>query len=159
MTTSISNREDVIDSREVIERIEELENELEMACIDIDELEDGRFRYSPEKRDHEVYDSEEEAKKAAIDNAGLDDEVEELAKLKSLQEQCEGYSDWKHGEMLIRDDYFETYAQNLAEELGYIKRDVHWPYTCIDWEKAANELQMDYTSVDFDGATYWIRNC
>ena len=28
----------------------------------------------------------------------------------------------------------------------------------IDWAQAAHELQMDYTSVDFDGVTYWIRS-
>ena len=26
-----------------------------------------------------------------------------------------------------------------------------------DWERATRELQMDYTEVDFDGVTYWIR--
>ena len=30
--------------------------------------------------------------------------------------------------------------------------------TCIDWAQAARELRMDYTSVDFDGVTYWIRS-
>lgn len=27
----------------------------------------------------------------------------------------------------------------------------------IDWERAAEELRMDYTAVDFDGVTYWVR--
>lgn len=33
-----------------------------------------------------------------------------------------------------------------------------WPYRCIDWEQAARELQQDYFTVDFDGVTYWIRD-
>ena len=32
-----------------------------------------------------------------------------------------------------------------------------WPYSCIDWEQAAEELQQDYMSVEFDGVTYWMR--
>ena len=32
-----------------------------------------------------------------------------------------------------------------------------WPLYCIDWEYAARELKHDYTSVDFDGVTYWVR--
>ena len=57
----------------------------------------------------------------------------------------------------IRDSYFQTYAQELADECCEMPKDIKWPYTCIDWEKAARELQMDYTSVEFDGITYWVR--
>lgn len=59
---------------------------------------------------------------------------------------------------LVRDSYFEDYAQELAEELDLVKRDVHWPYNCIDWEQAARELKQDYSSADFDGVTYWYRS-
>lgn len=38
----------------------------------------------------------------------------------------------------------EDFAQELAEQLGEIKKDVSWPYTCIDWEHAAKELMYDY---------------
>lgn len=41
--------------------------------------------------------------------------------------------------------------------LAYMKDANRWPFTCIDWDKAAQELQMDYTSVEFDGITYWVR--
>ena len=32
-----------------------------------------------------------------------------------------------------------------------------WPYRCIDWQQVADELRQDYTSVSFDGITYWVR--
>lgn len=120
MSNPIDKYEDVIDSRDVIERIEELSGQDEP----LDE-----------------------------------DETEELAALRALQEEAEGYSeDWKHGATLIRDSYFETYAQELADDVcGEQMRNLSWPLTCIDWEQAARELQQDYTSVDFDGVTYWIR--
>jgi len=85
------------------------------------------------------------------------DEEEELKVLKSLAEEGESSPDWKYGESLIRDTHFEDYAQELAEDCGMIKEGTQWPYTCIDWEKAARELKYDYFSVDFDGVEYWIR--
>jgi hypothetical protein len=45
----------------------------------------------------------------------------------------------------------------LAEDIGAINGDATWPNNCIDWDQAAKELRMDYTAVDFDGITYWIR--
>ncbi len=59
---------------------------------------------------------------------------------------------------LIHEAYFEDYARQLADDLAlYNDRNVSWPYTCIDWAQAAEELKQDYTSVDFDGETYWVR--
>lgn len=59
---------------------------------------------------------------------------------------------------LISDYHFVTYAQDLAEDLyGSKIYNASWPFTHIDWERAADELQMDYTSVEFDGVTYWYR--
>jgi antirestriction protein len=58
---------------------------------------------------------------------------------------------------LIRDSYFQTYAQELAEDIGAIKADSTWPHTCIDWEHAARELRYDYSAVEINGATYWTR--
>lgn len=115
-STEISNSTDVIDSRDVIARIKELEG-----------TEDA-------------------------------DEQTELKALLALQEEAEGYSpDWKYGATLIRDSYFEDYARELADDIGAIKSDAQWPATCIDWKQAADELKQDYTSVEFDGVTYWVR--
>jgi hypothetical protein len=32
-----------------------------------------------------------------------------------------------------------------------------WPRNCIDWKEAAEQLQQDYSCVEFDGTTYWYR--
>jgi len=52
---------------------------------------------------------------------------------------------------------FTEYAQELAEEIGAIGRDAQWPVYCIDWEWAARELKMDYTSARVNGTTYYFR--
>jgi hypothetical protein len=143
-----TNSDDVIDSRDVIARIEELE-ELETAIEDAAE-----FLQS-------CGDDEKERATELLEEAESDmddDDRDELRALRALAEQAEGYAaDWRHGETLIRDSYFEDYAQELADDIGVIPKDLGWPRSCIDWEQAARELQMDYTSVEFDGVTYWIR--
>jgi len=145
-THTISNADDVIDSRDVIARIEELESELTDA-FEGETLEDrGTFK--------------EWLEEISGDNAHtLQDAANELLPLLALAEEAEGYAaDWRHGETLIRDSYFERYAMELADECGMMNKSDSWPYTCIDWERAARELQYDYTSVEFGDVMYWIRS-
>ena len=101
---------------------------------------------------------------ALISDEELDDldeyDKEELEMLRNLIKDLEdtfGEEDVKFGITMIRDDYFEEYAQELAEDIGAISRNCDWPANCIDWEQAVRELQMDYTEIDFDGGTYLMR--
>lgn len=174
----ISNSDDLIESCDVIKRISDLEGKLEdtynadrlprpdcNGTGDVDGGEDSAS-VSYAKCDEcngsgeveRVDEDFEEWLKAQAENHD-NEEAQELIALRALAEEAEGYApDWRHGEALIRDSYFEDYARDLAEDIGAINRDTSWPHTCIDWEKAASDLQHDYTSVDFDGVTYWIRS-
>lgn len=145
---SISNSDDVIDSRDVIERIEELEGERDGFEIDAEILD------KPETIGD--VQSNTEYSKLAWANEHPDD-ADELKALLALQDKGEGYSDWKDGAALIRESYFEEYAQELAADIGAIDPNATWPLNCIDWEQAANELKQDYTTVEFDGVTYYVR--
>ncbi len=91
------------------------------------------------------------------------DDTEELATLETLLSELAGgggdeewEGDW-YPLTLIRDDYFPTYAQELAEDIGAIPADVSWPCNCIDWGEAASELQQDYNLVTFGDTDYWYR--
>jgi hypothetical protein len=133
-TQEITTSDDIIDSRDVIARMDYLRS----FCED----EDGEI-LTPET--------------APEDHANMD-EIEEYAKLQALCDEAEDYSsDWKYGATLIRDSHFQAYAQDFAEDIGAIDRNAEWPLGCIDWEKAADELKSDYTAVEFDGVTYWVR--
>ena len=158
MTNTPTKYDDVIDSRDVIARIEELEERATDAAR-LEELSDCVWRLSDEPGNGLSQDEQDE--RAALQkHAGplTPDEVEELSRLRALRDEASQYADdWEHGEVLIRDSYFKDYAQELAEECDMIPADAKWPLTCIDWDQAARELRMDYTSVDFDGVTYWIR--
>lgn len=155
----ISTADDIIDSRDVIKRIDELRDELAQ-WQDAIETATEALESAPDNSG----EADQEGVENALDHAQCalreweEAEGAELKALETLQEAAEGYTpDWRHGVTLIRDSYFEHYARDLADDIGEIDRNAGWPYTCIDWKQAAEELQMDYTSVDFDGITYWVR--
>ena len=164
--------DDVINSRDVIARIDELRDERETLVDAVTEAEEEFEETAGETyADADAETIEADAKLAALESSILDarayveewdrsDEAAELAVLESLAEEGSGSPDWEHGEALIRDSYFTTYAEELADDLGYMQSDRAgtWPFTHIDWEGAARDLQMDYFAVDFDGVDYWIRS-
>ena len=39
----------------------------------------------------------------------------------------------------------EEFAEEMAESIGAIDRNAAWPVCYIDWERAANDLMMDYS--------------
>lgn len=134
MTTELDNTQDVIDSRDVIARIEALRGERE------------------EYQDRDLTEPLTESWAQANP-----DEAAELTALESLAEEASGYApDWEYGAALIRDSYFTDYAQELLEDCGDLPKDLPH-YIHIDWEATARNIRMDYTAVEFDGVTYWIR--
>ncbi len=91
----------------------------------------------------------------------LEEDIDEIDKvelelLKSLEEEA-ATSEWSFGVTLIRESYFEEYAEELASDIGAISSDDTWPLNHINWEAAANELLIDYSQIDFDGVTYYFR--
>lgn len=116
----------ILDSRDLIERLEELQG-MRDAFLDNPEYE-----------------------------ADLDpEEWTEYNALVSLADS--GIEDWEYGAQFVPDSDFEDYARELAEECGHMADDAVWPFTCIDWEKAADELSHDYTLVTFLGTHYYVR--
>lgn len=106
-----------------------------------------------DSRDIQTRIDELEALEEEID----EDDKEELKKLLAFKEEVGDDSEWDCGITFIAEDDFEDYARELVEDIGAIGKDTQWPATHIDWEAAANELQMDYTSAELDGTTYYYR--
>lgn len=118
----VDNSEDIVDTRDVYERIEDCELELE---------------------DEDLSDLLRE------------DYEDELCTLREVVAQLP--SNAVYGEPLIRDSYFVEYAEQLAEDLGYVGGSEGWPFNHIDWDAAADDLKIDYWSVDWDGIEFWVR--
>ena len=136
---SISNSEDLLDIRDIIARVEELED----AQADYEHDEDGN-------------------RTAAEWASEFADEAAELATLSSLLSDLAGTGgdhewrgDW-YPVTLIRDDYFEEYARELVEDCGYIAKDFP-SWIEVDWKATARNVRMDYTSVEYGDVTYWSR--
>ena len=140
ITTTLDNTNEVIDSRDVIARIEELENEQSDL---VQQLSDGEIT---------------EAEMVAFD----EDKGRELDALRELAAEVESSPDWIHGEQLIRASYFVQYITELIDDCYDLPKELtsgDWPYRhiTIDFEAAAKEAEQDYNSVDFDGVEYLIR--
>jgi len=132
---STDNNQDVIDSRDIIERIEELESEQTTL---VKELNEGSLT---------------EAQMQAFDK----DEGEELDTLRSLAEEASYYvAGWESGETLIRETYFTEYCKEMLIDFGLIPVDIP-DYIKINWDQTAENLRVDYTEVDYAGVTYYIR--
>lgn len=132
-TTEISNTDEVIDSRDVIARIEELEAEQESS---IEDEHDGSW-----------------------DNT---DEAKELDGLRELAAEASDSPDWQYGEALIHEDYFTKHIEELIDDCYQMPKEMNsgdwpWRHVQIDYEAAAQEAKADYMEVDFDGQTYLIR--
>ena len=146
MTQEIENSQDVIDSRDVIQRIEELQAEK----LDLEETLDDAVKSFAE------VEEKEEAAEALTE--WLEDYGDELKTLEDLADEAGSSPDWPHGEALIRESYFTEYCEELCKDIGDIPNELPWYIANhIDWEGVAREIQQDYTQVDFDGVTYFIR--
>lgn len=150
----ISNSDDVIDSRDVIARIDELESERQELLDAITALEEEAD--NPEEGVDEAA-TLQDAKEALKEFDEDDDEGGELTRLKALAEEAEGYSeDWRHGATLIRESYWVEYCQELVSDIGDLPRDIPG-YIEIDWEATARNLESDYTEVEYGDVTYLVR--
>lgn len=136
MSRDIRNTDDIIDSRDVIERIEELQ----AARLDFEHDDAGNLIGAGPTW------SEEHP-----------DEFAELMALQALRDDAEGYADdWQYGETLIRESYFVEYCRELVSDIGDLPRELP-SYIVIDWSATSQNLRVDYTEVDFDGVTYLVR--
>lgn len=127
-----TNTDNIIDSRDIIERIEALENE----------------------RESLLYENGGGMSQDEFDNS---DEGKELETLKEFAEECEQYSsDWEYGETLIHRNYFNEYMDEIIEDCYELPKDLpYWMNITIDYDA----LEQDYISVYLDDEEYLIRSC
>lgn len=121
--------QDEIDSRDLVEAVSDYESEIDEEMTTLDR---------PEWKD-------------LVEDESLRELVSEI------NDAGQGIPDWPHGARLIREDHFETFARQYAEDSGSISDDVSWPCDHIDWEKAADHLKMDFTSITLGDYTYYVR--
>ncbi len=164
----VSNSEDTMDSRDVQERIEDLEGERGNLEDLREAVEDAQTAYNEavdEDPDATAYIEEKGDELAAARMALREaeawadnnpDEAEELEILLAFKSEAEGYCDWDGGETLVRESYWVEYVQELLEDIGDLPKDLPG-YIAIDWDKTADNIKADYSEAEFDGVTYLFR--
>jgi regulator of replication initiation timing len=148
----------IIDSREIISKLEELSGEYEALC---DAVEAARTEYQDAVSDNDdLSDEASEDLQSKLDDAKRDlnewenDNLDEMNTLKEVNEQGKQCtSDWSHGETLINQDYWEDYTREFAS--GAIGNNSDW--IVIDWEATAENLRADYNEIDYNGSVFYIR--
>jgi hypothetical protein len=163
MAQTISNTDDVIDSRDVIARIEELEDERQTLVAALEEATEAKNEQNDteDTPDINLHDAVLDAQEA-LDDWDASEEAEELTQLKSLAEDAESSPDWQYGEALIAEDYFTKYIKELVDDCYELPKNFDtntwpWRHMTMDWEAAADEAKQDYFEVMFGGNTYLIR--
>ena len=141
-------------------------DELESLRDAVDEAREELDQHNTSKPDEiedslealEEWEGERERLQAILEDAEMDFDEEAQAELAELENLESEISEWRHDETLIREDAWEDYCRQFAEDIGAIPSDVSWPCTCIDWERAARELAYDYSQVEYQGSTYYVRS-
>jgi hypothetical protein len=146
---TITHFDDIIDVRDIIARVEELQETRDALREEFDAMpENAGVDFDHWVRNQEGFSSEDADELQQLESF--------LADLQGMGGDEQWRGDW-YPVTLVRDSYFKDYAQELADDIGAIPAGASWPCTCIDWDQAARELRMDYSSVEFDGVTYWTR--
>lgn len=133
-----SNSDDTLNSRDLIEHLENLRDQVESQVPDLalDKI-----------KAEDVSEYEEESP-----------DLEEYIALRDFCAEAKDYADdWHHGATLIRESYFTRYAKELADDIGAINGNEGWPLNWVDWAAAARELKQDYTEIEWNGVTYYVR--
>jgi hypothetical protein len=174
-TTNFDWGDNVIDSRDLIAREEELREEYN----DLKEAVDYAFNElkvfqetPPDSTDEsevvEDYNNEVDTLSQELADANVsigeweNDYLDEFEMLIDIISQGEDSPDWNYGETLIHENYFTAYIEELVNDCYEMPKEFTegkwpWNHASIDWESAADEAKQDYTTIDSNRETYYIR--
>lgn len=128
METTLDLNADIIDVRDIIARVESLE--------------DAVYLNNP--------DNASDADKSELETLRT---ILENLQGEGGDEQWRG--DW-YPMLLVRDGHFTAYARELLEDCGTIPKNLP-SWVEIDWGRTARNVRMDYSSIHIDGDSYWYR--
>lgn len=158
--TTISNSDDILDSRDIIARIEELESEQQGYLDAIENAKDNLEAFDPDNNPDGLNLPDLQS---AVDDAARDfhdweaENGDELDALRSIAKEGEDAApDWEHGATLIRETYFTDYCIELVQDIGDLPKNIPG-YLVIDWDRTADNLRVDYSEIEWDGVTYLVR--
>ncbi len=149
---AIDTSDNIIDTRDVCSEADEYEDSIACKQEEID------------MKESEIADLDDDDDELDDDRQTLDGELENLqSELEGLKEESEDIIEFRDdcqlygGEVtLINEDYWVDYVQEYAREVCATD-DSDWPFNCIDCDRAADELRIDYSTITFRGQDFYIR--
>lgn len=175
MKTNFNWGDDIINSRDIIARHEELQDERFSLVESLEEAKEN-FEDFLKVADEELKENDDFEDRCASFREAINDaqdalnefdqsfDRDELDLLTEVISQGEDSPDWSYGEGLIKDSYFTDYITDLINDCyelpkGMTSGDWPWRHMSMDYEAAAEEAKGDYTEINAGGETYWIRVC
>lgn len=156
MSNPINNT--VFDSRDLIDYREELQNDILEAYVEWAENHNDHVVEEQGEDELEIPDSYDEIE--FIDEEAFTSTCEDLIKEhEEINDFIEEIgSEARYGITVIHENYFVEYCRELCEELGEIPRDLPgYIENNINWQGVADDLEVDYSSANYDGDTYYFR--
>lgn len=122
----ITNRDDTLDTRDIIEYMEQLKSELKLA----------QDPTTKQERQKEL-DNLMSLKEQTINNSNKE----------KWETGIQLINNWYFQEFAENEG---------RETGGLSSKEVYqWPWYCVDWERATKDLKMDYFDVLYDDQIYW----
>lgn len=139
---------DILDTRNLNKRMEELQDLQNF----LEEIEEEWQTAINEDENEEIIDEI----KNRLGNARDDFSENEAKELAELEEISQEIDEWSNGVTLINEDYWIEYVQEMLADCGDIPRDLP-RYIVIDWKSTAENIQYDYSCVEYQGERYYWR--
>ena len=139
-----------MDSRDLIERQEELKQEVLDSFIDTF----PQYEHMTDEYDDILWEEEE----IVSWKDDLLDEIAEIGAIEALKDEVDS-SEWEYGIDFIEEKDFIDYCEELTIDCGYISKDLPaFIYNNIDWEGVADDLRIDYSEVTYEGKDYLFQD-
>ena len=138
----------MIDTRDLVEKREELQTNLV----------DSFNNYF----DTEIEDFDELTKHISnSDNEDVeewrDDKVYDFEHIDEINELEDEITEFSFGETLIPNDDFTDYCEDMVNDCYNLKDVPDFIKNNINWEGVASDLEVDYSSVIYQGESYLVR--
>jgi hypothetical protein len=147
-----------LDTRDLEERLRTLEDELEVLEAKVSECHTAREEAEAVNDDEETDAVQEAADELESAESELTDwrkdNEEELNELRVMRDEI---PEWGYGETLVPETEWIYYVEELCVDCGYISKDFPG-WIEIDWSATADNVAMDYSTVNYQGETYYYRS-
>ena len=138
----------MIDTRDLIEKREELQTNLVDSFNDYFETEIGDFDELIKHIDNSDNEDVEEWR---------DDKVYDFEHIDEINELEDNVLEFPFGETLIHVDDFTEYCEDMVNDCYNLKDVPDFIKDNINWKGVASDLGVDYSSVTYQGESYLVR--